>query len=239
MRNLKDQIKKFLRHLGLYSWAVNSRIRFKAIIHRLAKSGEYRESFIRKFSSVGEIKLQLGCGERILPGWLNADIYRGDIYIDITKILPLADSSVSRIYSHHLIEHVGLSQLVSLFKEMFRILKPGGRIRLVTPDLKKLIYIYQHPEQNEDIIRHYCQSTGFVHPVEAFNQEMRQNGEHRYIYDFAFLKILLENCGFSGVSEFPYTESGDHDFAGLDDHGYQMIGRISLCLEAEKPASST
>ncbi|MBI5220971.1 MAG: methyltransferase domain-containing protein [Candidatus Liptonbacteria bacterium] len=229
-----DGAKRILQKLGLYRFAVACYMRARYLRHRLTRSGYFRKTAITRACRAGPVRLHLGCGERLLPGWLNADIYHGDIYLDITKSLPFPAASVDRAYSHHLIEHVELQQFVAFLSELARVMKPGGSLHFVTPDLDRLIAAYQNPLANQDLIAHYCQSTAFAHPVEMFNQELRQNGEHRYIYNLDFLKFLFERAGFTNVRMVEYDHSPIPDLAGLDDHGYRIIDRISLAVEAEK-----
>lgn len=229
-----SKLKNILRQLGLYKIAVAINMRLRGFVHRLFRGGLARKNIIVRALINGPLKVHLGCGERIFPGWVNADIYNGDIFLDITQALPFPDKSVDRVYAHHLIEHIELSQFLAFLKELARVCQPRATLRFVTPDLKRLTAAYAHPEINQDLIAHYCQNTLFQHPVEMFNQELRQNGEHRYIYDFDFLKALLNRVGFSGVREEAYNNSKIPELNGLDDHGYTMIDRISLVIEADR-----
>jgi hypothetical protein len=57
-------------------------------------------------ASADRPRLHLGAGPRLLPGWLNSDLVTGDIYLDITRRLPLPDASLDYVYGEHVIEHV-------------------------------------------------------------------------------------------------------------------------------------
>ena len=83
------------------------------------------------------VRVHLGPGQRnYLADWINVDanIFTGkcDVWSDISKALCFHDSSVDAIYSHHVIEH--LPDLFVHFREMFRILKPGGVFRVGGPN---------------------------------------------------------------------------------------------------------
>src|SRR5579862_6741109 len=72
------------------------------------------------------LKLQLGCGHNILPGWVNTDtapIARAD-YLDIKQPLPFAANMFVAVFCEHTIEHVQKDEARRLFAEIFRILKP-------------------------------------------------------------------------------------------------------------------
>lgn len=207
----------------------------RKIRHRILRGGVMRPLILRDFyQRNSERKVHLGCGERILPGWLNADIYNGDLDVNIATRLPFKDSSIDYVYSHHVIEHIELEQFVAFSKELQRICRTGAHVRLVTPDLKKMAEIYDHPECNSDVIDHYCRETRYKSPAEFFNMELRQKGEHKYIYDFDLLKLILEEAGFGNILQSRYGESSVPAFHGIDLHGYRIIDKISLIIEARK-----
>lgn len=86
------------------------------------------------------MKLNMGCGERPLEGFVNVDIVKlkgVDIVHDMEKFpYPFKDNSADFILMDNVIEH--LNDTVGVMKECYRILKPGGRMQLVFP-------YYLHP----------------------------------------------------------------------------------------------
>ena len=90
-------------------------------------------------------KLHLGCGKRLLKGWINIDSQKGkgaDLVRDLCKPLPYKNKSCNFIYSEHFIEHINETQGYKLMAECYRVLCPGGRIRIVTPDMKQYVKCY-------------------------------------------------------------------------------------------------
>lgn len=67
--------------------------------------------------------------------------------IDIRKTLPLAEDSVDFIYCSHVLEHFEKYETVNILKECFRVLKPGGVLRVVLPDLKIMINKFSDAEK--------------------------------------------------------------------------------------------
>jgi len=85
----------------------------------------------------GTIKVHLGPGQKnYLPGWINVDANlisaKIDVWADLRNPLPFHDGSVSALYSHHVIEH--LPDLYAHFREVARVLKPGGVFRIGGPN---------------------------------------------------------------------------------------------------------
>jgi predicted SAM-dependent methyltransferase len=66
---------------------------------------------------------------------------------DATKSLPVAPESFEWVYSEHFIEHIPQQMAVEWLKEVRRLLKPGGYLRLSTPDLR--IYAKGYLEKRE------------------------------------------------------------------------------------------
>ncbi len=79
------------------------------------------------------------------PDWQTLDLREGaDFQCDFRKdSLPFPDESLDAVHSSHMIEHISAADGRSLFREIYRCLRPGGALRLSTPDLALLIDRYQ------------------------------------------------------------------------------------------------
>lgn len=82
------------------------------------------------------MKLNLGCGRDIRPGWVNIDsmpLPGVDHVLDLddAPVLPLPDNSVDRIEGVHVIEH--LHRPLPLMQELWRIAAPGAEAVFRTP----------------------------------------------------------------------------------------------------------
>ena len=89
--------------------------------------------------------LNLGCGNRFHPDWINVDLYSTNdnvISADITEGVPFQDGLFKFVYSSHLIEHLNVESAKKLLQECFRVLETDGIIRVVAPDLEKIVRIY-------------------------------------------------------------------------------------------------
>jgi predicted SAM-dependent methyltransferase len=85
-------------------------------------------------------KLNVGCGERLAKGWLNIDFHSSDphvVRVNLLRGLPYPDASFEAVYSSHVMEHFSRETAARLLREMHRVLKPGGIVRVVVPDLEQ------------------------------------------------------------------------------------------------------
>lgn len=89
--------------------------------------------------------LNIGCGPIFHPEWVNIDLISTSPYVqsyDIRKGLPFPDAYFKGCYSSHLVEHLARDEACRLLAEISRVLKPGGVVRVVVPDLEMIARIY-------------------------------------------------------------------------------------------------
>ncbi len=90
-------------------------------------------------------RLNFACGSRIHPDWINIDFSPIDKRVkkvNLLRTLPFADKSFDVAYSSHFLEHLAPQKALQILKEIKRILKPNGIVRLVVPDLENLASVY-------------------------------------------------------------------------------------------------
>ena len=85
------------------------------------------------------MKINLGCGDTRVPGFLGVDRYRAaaaEVLCDIERSLPFRDSSIEELHLDNLIEHV--LDVTALVRELVRVARDGARITIVTPHFSSL-----------------------------------------------------------------------------------------------------
>jgi predicted SAM-dependent methyltransferase len=169
--------------------------------------------------------LNVGCGGALLDGWLNADRdpAPGAIHLDVTRRFRLPDGAFAHVFSEHVIEHVPLAAGRRMLRECARILRPGGRIRISTPDLERLVDGTAGKRYfawaAESFAAHARGTTRAV----VLNNAFRAWG-HQFLYDEETLAGALRDAGFSDVRRLPYGISDDPAFAGIEGRGIDRIG---------------
>lgn len=89
--------------------------------------------------------INLGCGHRFHPEWVNVDIAPSDLSVlrcDLSCSLPFADASFDVVYHSNVLEHIRPGQVRTFIGECYRILKPGGVLRVAVPDLEQICRLY-------------------------------------------------------------------------------------------------
>jgi predicted SAM-dependent methyltransferase len=89
--------------------------------------------------------LNLGCGSKYHKDWTNVDFVSNDPNVvnhNLLKGIPFPENSFDVVYHSQVLEHFEKDDAVKFIKECFRVLKPGGIIRVVVPDLENIASEY-------------------------------------------------------------------------------------------------
>lgn len=89
--------------------------------------------------------LNFGCGATYHPDWTNLDAspLSPDVTAhDLRRRFPFADATYDAAYGSHVLEHLEPDAASLLLRECHRILRPGGILRIVVPDLETIARLY-------------------------------------------------------------------------------------------------
>lgn len=156
-------------------------------------------------------------------------------YGDATKGLPIKDSSVDVLYSSHMLEHLDRNEAAKFLKEVFRILSPGGIIRIAVPDIKKQVAQYNESGDADAFIEatHLC-----VPRPRSLAQRLRLllvgTRNHQWMYDGNSLSRLLQKLGFVNAEVLPAGQTKIHGHEAID---LQERACESVYVEAEKSST--
>ncbi len=199
------------------------------------------QDYLAKSSSP---KLQIGASNGSLPGWLSTDIRPSGeevIYLDATKPFPFPSASFDYIHCEHMIEHISQRDGLNMLKECRRVLKPGGVLRLATPDLAFILGLYQNASEDQKKYVEWVTAKFLPEQTEAkaslvINNAFRAWG-HQFIYDAENLEQALRKAGFTEIVREKYNQSRHEPLRGIEKHGLnvgneQMAICESLVFEA-------
>jgi len=177
-------------------------------------SRRYRERWMRR---PGPKILNLGGGSHCTDHFLTADIDAGaDTFVDMTMPLPFADGSFDGILLEEAIEHISKRDGARMLTECARICRPGGTIRIATPDLEW-----------------FC-SALLSRAIDPDDINLIFYGHnHRHIYGRGELADALRQAGLSDVRASSYKDPNSR-LGHLDTHAerFQQAPEISQYVEA-------
>ncbi len=168
------------------------------------KSGLVRDERIEQ-KGTDMMKLHLGCGGKILDGFVNCDLYHDDdrvVKTDIRRLSFADDGTVDLIYACHVLEHVKRYDVVPTLKEWSRVLKEGGVLYVAVPDFEAVV---GHYNANHDLKT----IQGLLNGGQTY-----EGNEHYVSFDFSYLSECLRESGFSSCERYDWRET---EFSGFDD----------------------
>lgn len=154
------------------------------------------------------MKLDIGCGDKPLPGFVAVDIKAGSAGYPLT----FDDGAAEEIYASHVLEHFSHRQVSAVLADWVRVLKPGGVLRLAVPDF-------------EIVARAYLE--GQKIPVQGYvmGGHVDEHDRHGCLFDDEALADAMRQAGLVAVGRW---RSQNADCSALP---------VSLNLQGTKPPS--
>ena len=163
--------------------------------------------------------------------WKIMDIAgRPDIHYDINSNLPfpLENNSVSNYFSSMTLEHIEPQILPFFLSELYRTLKPKGKIRIIVPDVTKAIKNYMLGVDKGGVYRPpYYPNTALGLLMACFYTAKKKGRDgHNSVFDWKTLVYVFKQAGFNKIEKKTFEEYSKI-FEGLDflrykDHGLYM-----------------
>lgn len=184
----------------------------------------------------GNVKLNVGCGTDYKKGWINIDnnsdhnIVQGklDLNWDLRYPLPFPESSVDFIFNEHFIEHLGVDEGQVAIRDLMRVLKPGGVMRIATPDLEYVVYKYTTlPIAKDTSLSKFSSLNNIKTKAERINAGFRFWG-HKWLYDWEELERRLIEAGCAKMIRCELYKSIHKDLQNLETReGSTLIVEIT------------
>lgn len=160
-------------------------------------------------------------------------------YVNLHKPLPFATNSVDAFYASHVWEHLYLRDAEFALSECLRACKPGGRVRLVVPDL--FAYCKEYLDSSR------VDRAQILHRQLLYRHEERENSmimgvytaltdfhTHKFMYDALAMSELFRKVGFVEISERDYLKSDIPLLEQVESSGRLGWG-VGFAVEGRKP----
>jgi SAM-dependent methyltransferase len=152
-----------------------------------------------------QVKINLGCGDRPISGFLNVDC-RDIVGIEypnteIDKLACFSDDFADYAYASHVLEHIPREKTMLTLLEWNRILKVGGMLRIAVPDWDSIVKLYSKTHDLTNLINF------------TYGGREDPSNCHYRAFNYEILKTLLWEAGFKRISRYDWreTEHADHD----------------------------
>jgi predicted SAM-dependent methyltransferase len=185
--------------------------------------------------------LDIGCGRNVHEEFINLDYLwhaRVDVCWDVKQGIPFPENSMKGVFVEHCLEHFSLPVAFTVLKECWRVLTPGGLLRIIVPDAELYLELYHRQRRgDENALFPFQESESFnemFSPIMSVNRVFYQDRDspsgHRFMYDFQLLKLLLDSVGFEPARKVKFREGRDPILL-IDSESRRSE---SLYVEAEK-----
>ncbi len=131
--------------------------------------------------------------------------------------IPYPDRCATYVYSSHFLEHLFHEDAVRVLREMHRVMKPGGVVRVCVPDLAHYINEYRRGNKQFTLEGFFMTSAaGYF-------------GRHKWMYDYPLMARELRRAGFRKIRRCRYRQGAVPDLRILDNRP-----TLTLFVEATK-----
>lgn len=154
-------------------------------------------------------RLHVGCGNQRLEGWLNVDFQvlpSVDLVADASKGFGL--TGLEAVFAEHFLEHLRVADALAFLLDMQRSLRPGGAIRLSTPNLDWVWATHYGTGADSELKRNQA-----VMLNRAF-----YGWHHRFLWNRELLTQAMTACGFTALTWHRHGASEREVFRGLERH---------------------
>jgi predicted SAM-dependent methyltransferase len=153
--------------------------------------------------------LNVGCGSKFHKDWVNIDMVSYSPHVktcNLIKGIPYPDNQFDVVYHSQVLEHIPREHAAKFINECFRVIKPGGIIRIVVPDLENIVNEYQkHLKQNLENPTEHSEANYEWNVMELYDQAVSnyrggQVTKHLSQIKLVNEKYIMDRMGHSGMN---------------------------------------
>lgn len=143
--------------------------------------------------------LNVGCGNRIMEGYINIDLHnpKADVKWDLREPLPYKDNSIDVIYAQHIIEHFTRLEWRKIKTDWYRVLRPEGILIIECPDILRWMKRFIEDENNR--------WSYWILGIYGGQEEHGEGQLHKNGFSIGNLSVDLEEEGFD-ILEYSYLQ---------------------------------
>jgi hypothetical protein len=161
-------------------------------------------------------------------------------FSDIVKGLPIRPNTVDGLYASHVLEHLTLEDCLIALAHSYHLLKPGGRFRLVVPDLRARAELYISDHGSEHGASWFLRSSGLGRErrmrglVGKLSQAFGRSA-HLWMWDEVSMSDALARVGFTQIRRCEFGDAEDAMFRLVEEESrFYDQGIRELAMEARK-----
>lgn len=149
------------------------------------------------------VRLNIGCGSKILKGYINCDIednhskVKPDVVCDMGGELPFDNGYADEIICIHALEHFPFWKHENILREFRRILKPGGLLVIEVPCMDKVI---QHFLRSAEEAVPYHLTWGALYGDNNFPEDSML---HKWCFSQKQMVALFEEINYEKIEFKP------------------------------------
>jgi predicted SAM-dependent methyltransferase len=216
--------------------------------------------------TITSLSVQFGCGHHAPRSWLNFDssptlrferipligsIYTKNAnrfpahvrYGNIVRGLPIAKGTVERLYASHVLKHLAYEDAMRALRNCLLLLVPGGRFRLIVPDLAARARAYVASTKSGDpaAAAQFMDATLLgerqrPHGVFGMLSSIWGGAAHRWMWNEASMQAALVEVGFDRVRRCSFGDSNEREFSEVENEARFKDGEfLELAMECRRP----
>jgi SAM-dependent methyltransferase len=134
-------------------------------------------------------------------------------YLDVERRFRFDDDTFEAVYASHLLEHLDPDVAQRCLKEVHRVLRPGGILRVAVPNLDEVVAQYDPAEPD-----------GFLAGLyDAHSGRRSRRSLHRWMYNPKSLEALLRRVGFRDVERFEFRQGRCPDVEEIETRRWSLF----------------
>jgi SAM-dependent methyltransferase len=139
--------------------------------------------------------------------------FRSLRYLDVSRPFRFPDDTFDCVYASHLLEHLDRDVAERCLRQVYRVLRTGGILRLAVPDLDGVVAGYDPADPD-----------GFLDGLyEGHSHRRSRASQHRWQYNARSLRTLLERVGFRDIEQRGFQDGRCPDLERVEHRRWSLF----------------